>query len=193
MSKFPIDPLKVLSAPSTAYRVWRTVQLPLLNKNDFKVYDFSYTNMGNEIRESYLGGIVDVYNPHLIGTGYYYDVNSLYSTAMIKPMPVDLPKEINLTKDELLNSDFFGFIEATVRAPCPLTHAGYIGLLPLKSEGRLICPGGTFTGLFFSEELRFALANDYKLISINLAYSFDRGNNTFLDLIQTLNSMKIEA
>ncbi|CAG8582384.1 14598_t:CDS:1, partial [Rhizophagus irregularis] len=35
----------------------------------------------------------------------------------------------------------------------------YIGLLPIKLQGRLICPGGTFSGLFFSEELKFALEN----------------------------------
>jgi hypothetical protein len=33
-------------------------------------------------REAYLGGIVDVYKPHLAGQGFYYDVNSLYSRAM---------------------------------------------------------------------------------------------------------------
>jgi DNA polymerase type B, organellar and viral len=32
VSKFPIDPLTVLSAPSAAFKIWRTVQLPLLNK-----------------------------------------------------------------------------------------------------------------------------------------------------------------
>lgn len=84
-------------------------------------------------------------------------------------------------------------MEATVQVPFPNTPGGYIGLLPLKVKGRLLCPGGTFTGLFFSEELRFALANGYKLLSINLAYSFQKGFNAFKDLINQLNSMKIEA
>jgi hypothetical protein len=35
-----------------------------------------------------------------------------------------------------MESEFFGFIEATVRAPLVQTHAGYIGLLPLKYKGR---------------------------------------------------------
>ena len=33
------------------------------------------------------GGIVDVYRPHLQGEGYYYDVNSLYPTAMTRANP----------------------------------------------------------------------------------------------------------
>ena len=50
-----------------------------------------------------------------------------------------------------------------------------------------------FKGWYFSEELRFALANGYKLLSISQAYSFERGVNTFLELIQQLNHMKTEA
>lgn len=41
-SKFPIDPISVLSAPSAAFKIWRTVQLPKLNNELLKVYDLSY-------------------------------------------------------------------------------------------------------------------------------------------------------
>ncbi|POG53951.1 DNA polymerase B [Rhizophagus irregularis DAOM 181602=DAOM 197198] len=189
ITKFPIDPLKIYSAPSAAFRIWRTLQLPLLHQEGLKVYDLSH-NIDSLLRESYCGGIVDVYRPHLIGKGYYYDVNSLYPTAMCKSMPVGMPQLVEfLTKEEFLKGEFFGFLEATVRAPAN----EYIGLLPIKLQGRLICPGGTFSGLFFSEELKFALENGYQLLEIKLAYSFKRGANTFLQLITQLNSMKIEA
>lgn len=71
---------------------------------------------------------------------------------MCRPMPVGKPIPTNLTIDEFLEGGFFGFVEATVMAPPISTHAGYIGLLPIKLGGRLICPGGIFTGWFFSEE-----------------------------------------
>ena len=100
---------------------------------------------------------MDVYRPHLVDqTGYYYDVNSLYPTAMCRPMPVGIPTPTTLTD---LDSSFFGYLEATVKAPSPDMPGGYIGLLPIKLDGRLVCPGGEFSGFFFSEELRFALAN----------------------------------
>lgn len=108
---------------------------------------------------------------------------------MCNSMPVGMPKLVNLTVKEFLDTDFYGFVEATVTAPVN----EYIGLLPIKIKGRLVCPGGRFNGLFFSEELRFALANGYEILEIRRAFSFKRGVNTFLQLITQLNDMKITA
>lgn len=35
-SKFPIDPLTALSAPSIAFKIWRTVQLPVIKQRRLK-------------------------------------------------------------------------------------------------------------------------------------------------------------
>lgn len=41
------------------------------------------------IRQAYYGGAVDVYKPYGESL-YYYDANSLYPAAMLKPLPVGL-------------------------------------------------------------------------------------------------------
>ena len=150
---FPINPLKPLTIPGLAFTTWRTVQLPKLQIDNLQVYDLSHS-IGNQFRDAYCGEIVDVYRPHLIGEGFYYDVNSLYPTAMCNSMPVGIPTLVSLTPDKF-QEDLFGFLRATVRAP----DNEYIGLLPIKHSGRFICPGGSFTGFFFSEELKFAPSN----------------------------------
>lgn len=163
--KFPMNPINNVSAPSVAFRIWRTVQLPLIQTS---VRDLSNSKWDTYLRQSYNGGIVDVYKFHLKGKGYYYDVNSLYPTAMCEPMPIGNPTVI----DPLLwGHNFFGFVDATVRAP---TNE-YIGLLSIKWQGRLVCPAGTFRGLFFSEELKFALDNGYTIIQIHQLIQFTRG------------------
>jgi hypothetical protein len=104
-------------------------------------------------------------------------------------MPVGIPTPKSLTPPEFENSDFFGFLEATVQAP----PSEYIGLLPIRMGGRLVCPVGSFKGFFFSEELRFALANGYTLDNIYEAWGFQKGVNTFKALIEQLNTMKVKA
>jgi len=106
-SKFPIDPLKIFSAPSASFRIWRTQQLPLLKNEGLKVYDLSH-NLDSELRDSYCGGIVEVLDLNLKQEVIHkYDINGLYSyvrltqdlkypigepEVILNPSVSDLPK-----------------------------------------------------------------------------------------------------
>lgn len=105
------------------------------------------------IRRGYYGGHTDVYKPYGKGL-FYYDVNSLYPYAMLKPMPGGKP----VWRGKLKGCDLeqlFGFVSAKVTCPESLK----VPLLPYKDPktGTLLFPTGTFTGVYFTEELELAL------------------------------------
>jgi hypothetical protein len=153
-TNFKVNPIANLSIPGVGFKAWKQHQLPLLETlANLKVIDLSHS-LDTYFRGAFHGGIVDVYRPHLEGRGYYYDVNSLYPTAMCKAMPVGVPRLVPLTVEQFKQGDFFGYLWARVQAPSFETPGGYIGLLPIKHQGRLVCPGGSFGGFFFSDFTR---------------------------------------
>jgi hypothetical protein len=115
-----------------AFKAWKIHQLPLLEKQGLKVRDLS-RDMDPTFRSGYHGGIVDVYRPYLQGEGYYYDVNSLYPTAMCCPMPVGEPSLVELAVKHFKEGNFFGYLGCTIEAPSIETPGGYIGLFTSNS------------------------------------------------------------
>jgi len=187
----PLNPVKSLTAPGIAYKTFRIEQLPKMEARGNYLYDLSRWN-DKYLRNFYHGGIVDVYNPYFKGKGYHYDVNSLYPTAMLRDFPMGLPRILDFIDVKIfLNSDIFGFVECYIQAPDNIY--GWIGLLPIKKEGRLILPSGIFKGYWLSEEIRFALKYGYKLVKIVRMIQFDKVSGLFNDLIYKLNDLKIKA
>jgi hypothetical protein len=82
--------------------------IPLINKGS--VY--------NDIRNSYFGGITEVYKPHGKDL-YYYDVNSLYPYASLNDMPglnCVFTDNINKNLKDCIN-DLFGFYYCKISTP----------------------------------------------------------------------------
>nr|AHJ10965.1 plasmid related DNA polymerase [Rhizophagus sp. DAOM 213198] len=59
---------------------------------------------------------------------------------MCNSMPVGSPRLIDSNS---YTDSFFGFVDCTVKSPIN----EYIGLLPVKWQGKLVCPGVTLTDL----------------------------------------------
>lgn len=108
------------------------------------------------------GGAVDYYQ--LKGENlFYYDVNSLYSFARMKPMPFELINKVifdEFTDFNLFN--FFGYLK--VKVSCPLNIK--IPVLPCKYNGKTIFPTGKWIGTYFSEELKAVIPYGYKFVFI---------------------------
>jgi DNA polymerase type B, organellar and viral len=145
---YKVDITDIFSASTLSLKIFRqqflNVDIPIMNRSE-----------DTFVRRSYFGGATDIYKA--LGKNlHYYDVNSLYSYAMLNPMPLDF---IQKYEGSDINLDsFFGFLEVEVTTPQNITKP----ILPVKYEGKTIFPTGQWTGTYFSEELKLCASYGYK-------------------------------
>jgi DNA polymerase type B, organellar and viral len=138
--KYKVDIESVYSTATLSLKIFRTMF------QDKPIFILP-TNIDSFIRNGYFGGGTDVYKAYAKKV-YYYDVNSLYPYAMLKPMPYNILNDgrmIDLTNRSL--ESFFGF--AYVKVVCPLDMLRPV--LPYHHEGKTIYPVGSWNGTYFSE------------------------------------------
>lgn len=140
-------------------------------------------NMFSDIKSAYYGGVTEVYKPYGRDL-YYYDVNSLYPFAALNPIPGCNCTFIECIEDSLDLSNLFGFFYCEIE-----TDNNYLGLLPVHSKEGLILPNGKWRGWYFSEELKYALANNYKIRVIK-GYNFDKTYDVFTNYVNDLYKTK---
>ena len=113
------------------------------------------------LKQAYYGGITDTYRPR--GENILsYDVNSLYPFSMHEyEMPIGNPVKF-VGNPTCIDNNPFGFFKVKVTTPLKIN----VPILPtkIKTSGglRTICPVGSWTGWYFSEEIRNAEKYGYK-------------------------------
>ena len=148
--------------------------IPLINKKS--IY--------NDIKESYYGGITEVYKPYGEDLNFY-DVNSLYPYCGLNPLPgLKCVYIDNINKDISDCKNFFGFYKCIIDAP-----DNYLGYLPVRSKEGIIMPTGSITGWYFSEELKFAHEQGCKIQVIS-GYKFNKEYNVFKEYIDRFYKIK---
>lgn len=164
---FKVDITKYPTLPSVAFGYYRAKHLPqntipIILGKDYEL-----------LQKAYYGGITDSYRP--FGKNIHsYDVNSLYPAAMKSfPMPVGHPRHF-IGDPYLIDKNPFGFFEVKVTAPDIK-----IPFLPTKmaigKATRTICPKGTWSGWYFSEEIKNAQKHGYRF-EILQGYLFQQKN-----------------
>lgn len=83
-------------------------------------------NMYKDIKQSYFGGIIEVYKPYGENL-YYYDVNSLYPYASLNSMPGSNCTYIE--RSDINIDTLFGFYYCEIE-----TTDNYLGLLPVHRD-----------------------------------------------------------
>ncbi len=181
-----IDLYDSLTLASLAFKIFRT------HYYSNAVICQSHSFMDNFIRQSYRGGVVDVYRP-VLNEGYLYDINSLYPYIMsISDMPIGPGVYKNIESTEVFDiNNFFGFISVKVKAPKDL----YLPYLSVRDkELGLISPLGEWTDVYFSEEIKYALTLGYEFEYLSY-YKFDKKvifsdyvNNIYAERIKNKNN-----
>lgn len=167
----------------------------------FKIFRLNYFNSQKNpiqflpqkidafVSRSYKGGYCEVFKPFL-KNGYHYDINSLYPSIMESCLfPGQLNEEIIVSNTNTFNiENFFGFIEVEVETPNDL----YFPVLThhVKNHG-LIAPLGKWRGVYFSEEIKYALKFGYKFQYIK-GYSFSK-ISPFKDYVTDIYSKRINS
>lgn len=127
-----------------------------------------------DIRQSYFGGRrsseqVGVY-ANEVSKAYMSAIHSQYPKAMLNDMPVGDP--IFTTEKDL--DKIFGFVYGTITAPdADKLRVPYIQYRD-PITGNVSCPRGEFVRMIFSEEMKAARLDGYK-IEIMFGYQFERG------------------
>lgn len=122
------------------------------------------------VRESYYGGVVELYKPHMLG-GWHYDVNALYPSVM-KDNLYPIGKGEFVKDLSVIDIDtFFGFIEVDVMS----TNDAVPFLVKSDPSNGLISPIGQWRGIYFSEELKYAKSLGYSF-EIVKAVKFEKGS-----------------
>lgn len=175
--EFKVNIHASLTLPSLAMRIFKSHYMP---KNTI------YQLLGRveaDIRESYSGGAVDVYNPAFNnknisqtdrGNLYYYDVNSLYPTIMRElVMPIGKPTAF---EGDIIKVDpsAYGFFYCKITTPSYLEHPILQRKIKTADGIRTIAGLGEWDGWISSMEMTNAIKYGYTFQVIR-GYTFNKG------------------
>jgi hypothetical protein len=181
-SQFDIDIEEQLTIPSLSLKIFKKNYYDINNTPiSINPYDFD-----EFIRESYFGGISEVYKPHLKDQGYCYDANSLYPFIMMKEkFPVGEPKFVSASEIDLNN--FIGFIKCHV-----INENENNTLLPYRDPVRgLICPAGRWTGVYYHKEIKKAIELGYEIEMIK-GVKYEKEDYIFSDFVSNLYELRMK-
>jgi len=178
-NKFEINFVGYRTISSLAFQIFRQTYYDAIKVPIYKLN----RDQDAFIRLSYYGGFGEVYKQYL-KKGFLYDINSLYPYVMKNnDFPIGMPK-ILISIGPYFNIDnFFGFLEVEVIAPENLNRP----FLVHKQGELLLAPVGKWEGVYFSEEIKYALTLGYTFKYLR-GVQFDKGPvfESFVDAIYNL-------
>lgn len=166
-----------LTVASQAMAMFRSTMRHAVRCNPAEVTSF--------VRAGYFGGRVEIYKMEGRDLAYY-DANSLFPFCMRSfPLPLQFRR---------WRRSLDGCPEGSAFVDCEVESPGmYIPVLPVRHEDKLIFPNGRFRGVFFSEELRLAVARGYRILKVHRVAEFYVSKTFFSEYVDRFYAMKREA
>lgn len=151
-------------------------------------------DMTKNFYDSYFGGRTEMFKKGKCHA-YVYDVNSMYPYIMKTskfPNPLYLRHETFIKTDRFI-MDILPNYEGMVT--CQIEHKdSYIGFLPVKKDGKLLFPIGTFSGSWNFNEIRFALEKGViNIIKIKKVVYSKAIESPFINFIDTLYKQRMKT
>lgn len=146
------------------------------------------TRLDNDIRQGYLGGIVDVYKPY--GKDLVMlDYNSMYPFIM-KELALGIGRPKKVFSIENLN-EFCkkpGFVQVEISCKDELRQP----LISIKSNKKIIQPVGHFSTLLSNTEIKYCLDhyNEFYQFKPVWGYYYENSGIVFKEFVETLQNKK---
>lgn len=172
--------LKITIA-SSSFDIWRRNFLNQILYKEELQHKFKGKNIKEFIFNGYYGGRTEVYKKGEFKELYYYDINSLYPSVMLKKFP--LPQSIKeVPKNSVLYiNNYFGVSEVTVE--CPKMHKPFLPYRDIKKK-KLLFPYGTFRGVWNNHELKKAIKLGYKIKKIHKQIIYTKTFYPFKEFVE---------
>lgn len=150
-----VDPLQCLSLSQVALRIFRTKYY----KGDNKFLLSPKGKLYSFIKEACYNGhrYTDRYQSH-VKCEHEYNINYLYPYCMTMDMPINAMHKWKLS----YGLNCFGFLKAIISPPSHLK----LPFLPRKINDKLKLDVNVWTGVYFSEELKYAETLGYQITII---------------------------
>lgn len=142
----------------------------------------------DDIRLSCHKDVAQVYEPFNGGSSYHYGVDFIHSHAALKPMCGNTYTYIEKIRGGLKLKDLFGYFFCEIQITNKQKDSLLLGLLPACAK-----TGDPLTskweGWYFSEELKFASENGYK-ITVLKGYNFSKEHDVLNNYVNSLYRVK---
>lgn len=133
----------------------------------------------DKLKEAAYGGRVEIFRTGLLdGKIDYYDVNSLYPFVMLEnlyptPSTGRMVRVSNFQGEGVANCSV---VYPQISVPC----------LPVRHDGKLVFPVGSFVGAWAYPEIRQAIRDGAKIEKVHWAYEYSEVCTPFKEFISTI-------